>query len=98
MSIADFLTKNAIGKEFCFNLGNNAETVVYDQYWIENREYLRGIVKSVEDGILILEVVGHGDIYINCQFIQSFWASSFNYYKAIKAIVTKKPAGSRYLK
>jgi len=95
MAVADFLAKKMIGKELCVHMGKDAETVTYDQSWTANHEYFRGIVRSVEEGILELDIVGQGTLWINCKSIESFWLPSFNYHQALRATITNWPTGGR---
>jgi len=95
MAIADFLADNMLGEELCVSMGNDAETVTYDQFWTANREYFQGIVKNVSHGVLELVIAGHGTIWINCEAIEAFWKPRFNYHQAIRATVTLRPAGGK---
>ncbi len=93
MSVASFLKKHMLEKEMCLSLGNEAETVTYNQYWTANREFFQGTIKSIEEDILELSIPEYGTIWLNCKEIESFWKPGFKYHQAIKATVTTRPAG-----
>ena len=93
MSLATFLTEKMIGKELCVSLGNDAETITYNQYWTSNKEFFQGIVKNVTHGVLELNIPDYGIIWINCSEIESFWKPGFKYHQAIRATVTARPIG-----
>ena len=95
MSIANFLKHNFLGKEICVSLGNEAETVTYNQYWTANREFFQGMLKSIEDDVMTLDIPNYGTIWINCNEIETFWKPGFKYHQAIKTTVTVRPGGGR---
>lgn len=95
MGMAELIEAKFMGEEICVTLGMDAETITYEQAWTANREFFRGKVRSVEYGILELEILGQGIIWINCDEICALWQLPFDYYAALRVTVTKKPAGGR---
>lgn len=93
MSLADFLKEKMIDEELCVSLGNEAETITYNQYWTANKEFFQGIVKNITHGVLELNIPEYGTIWINCFEIESFWKPGFKYHQAIRATVTSRPIG-----
>ena len=98
MSFATILKKKYLGKEACIFLGDDAETVTYDQSWVANKAYFKGIVESIDGNILTFTIPDNGTIYINCDLIVSVWGPSFDYHKAITTSLTKGGlvGGKRY--
>lgn len=95
MGMAELIQAKFIGEELCVSMGLDAETITYEQSWTSNREFFRGRVRSVDHGILELEIPGQGTIWINCEEISSVWQRPFDYYSALRVTVTNKPAGGR---
>jgi len=95
MGMAEFLENRMKGEEICVSLGQDAETVTFDQYWTSNREFFQGKVACVQDGVLELEIAGQGSVWIACSEIQAMWRPGFNYYRAVRATVTGRPQGGR---
>lgn len=96
MGIANFIKKHFIGKEICITLlGGEAETLNYDQSSASNREFFRGLVEDVEEGVVVLNIEDQGTIYITENFIRCFWEPSFDYHKALNTSITKKMVGAR---
>jgi hypothetical protein len=98
MGTAKFIQKHFMGRELCVSIGASAETISYEQSDADNKEYFRGIVKDIDNGILTLEIKDSGIIYINCYNIQCFWQHPFDYYHAINTSITRKPIGVRKAK
>jgi hypothetical protein len=95
MGIAEFIKSRFLGGTLCVYLGESAETITYDQAWAANKEFFKGIVQEVEDGVLCLEVEGVGVLYINCEQIQSVWQPPFDYHQAVSTSLTRRLAGAR---
>jgi hypothetical protein len=95
MGVAEFINNNLLGEEIFIFLGENAETITYDQSWAANKEFFCGIVEDISDNILSLNISGSGIIYINCDQIVSFWRPGFNYHKAIRTSLTNRMIGAR---
>lgn len=95
MGAAAYIKKHFLNAELCITLGDDAETLTYDQSWSANKEYFRGTIVEVDEGIVVLEIEGQGKLYIEESHIKCFWKPSFNYYLAISASITTKPAGRR---
>ena len=66
MGMGEFIKNRFMGQEICVWLGENAETVTYDQFWLNNTGFFRGFVVDVDEDVLTLEVPEVGEIYINC--------------------------------
>lgn len=95
MGVAEFIENRFIGQTLCVFLGEHAETITYDQAWAANKEFFKGIVLSVEEGVLVLDISGIGAIYINCDQIQSFWQEPFDYHRAVHTSLTRRLVGAR---
>jgi hypothetical protein len=92
MGMAEYITKRFLGKEICVSLDDDVETITYAEVWTHNKAYFHGIVKSVEEGVLELEIDKVGVAHINCNCIKMAWESSFIWRKAIKVFMTDKAA------
>jgi hypothetical protein len=90
MGASDFIKNKFLGKEIAIFVGELAETVLYDQSWASNKEYLQGIIESVDNDIITLNIQKVGTVYINVAHIMFFWEPGFNYIKAVKTSLTKK--------
>ena len=95
MGFSNFIYDKFMDKEICVFIDIDAESVVYAESWVANKTYFRGFVKSINDGILTLEIPDNGSIYINCDSIISIWEPSFDYHKAISTSLTKKMVGAK---
>jgi hypothetical protein len=96
MTTADFIKKHFLGKELCIFLGDDAETINYDQASPVNWAYYRGIIEDVDtdDEIITLRVPDVGVMYIDASYnIKAFWESGFSLYKAMRTSLTKKMVG-----
>ena len=91
MSIASFIRKKFIGQEICVNIEEEAEMLTFSEIWVSNKEFFKGIAKSVEEGVLELEVPEVGIVWINCDSIKMIWLPPFNWRKAIHTSLTQKP-------
>lgn len=72
------------------SLDNDVETITYAETWAHNKAYFRGLVRSVEDGWLVLEIPEAGTAHINCDAIEMVWEPSFSWRKAVRASLTDK--------
>jgi hypothetical protein len=97
MGMAEFLKKKFLKKEICVYLGEAVETLTYEQSWAQNKEYFRGKLLSVDEGVAELFIEGTGTIYINSESIDTVWEPTFHYASAVSASLTKKPLSSRFL-
>jgi hypothetical protein len=99
MVMSDFIKNRFLGQEICIWLGEVAETITYDQFWMNNSAFFRGVVVDVEDDVLTLEVPEVGDIYINCDAssgnIKAIWGPDFDFKKAVKTALSNRIFGSR---
>jgi len=95
MGVAEFIENKFLNQTLCVYLGESAETITYDQAWAANKEYFRGIVHEVTDGVLCLNIEDIGMFYINCDQIQSFWQAPFDYHRAVCTSLTRRLAGAR---
>jgi len=96
MSTADFIKKHFLGKELCIFLGDDAETINYDQASPVNWAYYRGIVEDVDadDEIISLRIPDVGIMYIDASYnIKAFWEPGFSLYKAMRTSLTNKMVG-----
>jgi len=93
MGFAEFLAKRFIGQEVCVSINDGeSETICLEQTWRWNREYFMGTVKKIEEGIIILEICGEGEIYINPDQISYIWQKPLNPHKTMRTALTKKPS------
>lgn len=95
MGAASYISKHFVGKELCISLGNDAETITYDQAWAANREYFRGVIQEVDEGIVVMLVEKNGPLFINGDDIECFWQPGFDYHKAIHTSLTRRLQGAR---
>jgi hypothetical protein len=66
------------------------ETITLEQTWVQNREFFEGTVKEVEEEIIILEIPGEGDIYINPEDVSYMWQKPLNPQKVMRLSLSKK--------
>ena len=98
MGIANFINKRFLGKEICIFLGDDAETINYDQVSPVNWGFYRGIVEEVdvEDEVIILNVENVGRMYIDATYtLKAFWEPDFSFHKAMSTSLTKYMIGAR---
>jgi hypothetical protein len=96
MGIANYIRKNFLGKEICIFLGDDAETINYDQASPVNWAYYRGTVEDVdvEDGVIVLNIPDVGRMYVDSTYsLKAFWEPSFDLYRAMSTSITKKMIG-----
>ena len=96
MSTANYIKKHFLGKELCIFLGDDAETINYDQASPVNWAYYRGVVEDVdlEDEIVVLNIPDVGKMYIDASCnVKAFWEPGFSFLKAMKTSLTKKMVG-----
>lgn len=95
--MGEFIKKKFFGQEICVWLGETAETVTYNQFWLNNTGFFKGFVIDVDEDILTLDVPEVGEIYIDCGCgnIKAVWRPSFNFHKAVETALTNKMFGSR---
>jgi len=90
MGMAEYIAKKFMGEEIWVDLDDEAETVVYSEVWAKNREIIRGIVRTVEEGVLEFEIPTVGVIYINCDCIKVLWKPGIDWRKATKGSFTNR--------
>ena len=95
MGAETYIQNNFVGKELCITFGDDAETITYNESWAANMEYFRGVVRAVEHGIIVFDIVGVGTLYVSCYEIKCFWEPEFDYHKAIRTSLTKRLVGAR---
>jgi len=84
MALADFIKKRFLGQKVCFSVNNGeSNQVLYAELWHCDREHFEGIVKEVEDDVIVLEIDGNA-VYINSAEISYFWVGPFNPHKKLK--------------
>jgi hypothetical protein len=89
MAIANFIKKRFLNKEICISISNGeTETVLFNECWVQNREYFQGVVSEVEEGTIVLNILNVGKIYINAEEISYFWTPGVDTHKALKTILT----------
>jgi len=93
MGMAEFLENRFLNKEICVYAGEDVETLTYNEAWASNKEYLRGVLKEVSEGVLVLEVAGQGLMYIDASQVKFVWQDPFNYARAIRTSLTTRPVG-----
>jgi hypothetical protein len=92
MGMAEYIAKKYMGKEICIDLDDEAETIVYSEIWAKNKEIIQGIVKSVEEGVLELDVFSVGVVVaINGDYIKAVWKPGVDWRKFSKGSVTGQP-------
>lgn len=99
MGISNFIKNKFLGQEVCIWLGEIAETITYDQFWMNNNAFFRGIIMDVEDDVLTLEIPEVGNIYINCDGssgnIKAIWGPNFDFKKAVQTALSNRMFGSK---
>jgi hypothetical protein len=93
MGMSEFLENRFLNKEICVYAGEDVEVLTYNEAWAANKEYFRGVLKEVNNGVLVLEITGHGTVYIDAAQVKFVWEEPFNYGTAIRASLTKRPVG-----
>lgn len=96
MGFAEFIDKKFVGQEICVFLDEDAETITFEQHWIANKAFFKGIVESTDEGILTLIIENCGPIYINCNEIVAIWHPSFDYHKAVNTSITRRMIGAKH--
>jgi len=99
MGIANYISKNFLGKEICVFLGDEAETIQYNQASPVNWAYYRGIVEEVdvEDEVVVLNIENVGKMYIDATYtMKAFWEPAFSLHKAMTTSLTRKMVGANY--
>lgn len=94
MGMAKFLKKRFLGKEICIYADEDVEMLTYNECWANNKEYFRGVLKEVDEDVLVLEIEGQGLIYIDASFVKFIWEEPFSYGAAVRASLTKRPVGA----
>lgn len=97
-STSNYIKKHFLGKELCIFLGEDAETITYEQSSPVNWAYYRGIVEEVdlEDEIVVLLIPSVGKMYIDASYnIHAFWEPSFDLHKAMRASLTGRIVGAK---
>ena len=97
MGLATFIKQHFLKKEIVLFMDSEAETLTYSESWASNKELFEGVVEEVdeENGIIVLNILGVGEMFINEQFVASFWKPGFDYVKAIKTSLTKKMVSAK---
>lgn len=91
MGFAEFIKKRFIGQKICCSINNGeSETITLEQTWIQNREFFEGIVVDVDEGIIILNISGEGEIFINPDDISYIWQKPFDPHKVMRLSLSKK--------
>ena len=93
MGMAEFLESKFLNKEICVYAGEDVEILTYNEAWASNKEYFRGVLREVCEGVLVLEIIGHGMVYVDASQVKFIWEEPFNYSAAIRASLTKRPVG-----
>jgi hypothetical protein len=99
MGIANYINKKFLGKEICIFLGDEAETINYNQASPVNWAYYRGIVEEVdvEDEVIVLNIEGSGRMYIDATYaMKAFWGPEFSLHKAMRTSLTRRMVGTSY--
>lgn len=95
MGMAEFLEKRFLGERICIYTGEDMETITYSEAWASNKEYFQGLLLQVSDGVLELEIEGQGSVYIGADHVKFVWQLPFEYAKAVKASLTRRPVAGR---
>jgi len=98
MGMAHFIKHKFLGKELCIFMGDDAETINYDQASPTNWAFYRGTVLEVdeENEIVTLLIPDVGIMYLDGQYnIKAVWEPGFNFFKAMSTSLTKKMVGIR---
>ena len=91
MGFAEFLEKRFLGKMICISMNDGeSQTLVVDQIWVLDREYFEGILKAIDEGIIILEIAGEGEIYFNPDNVSYIWQKPFEPHRAMKLSLSGK--------
>lgn len=96
MGIGNFIKKRFTGKELYIYIGEEAETIVWEQNWVKNKEIIHGIVKDVDEGIIIFQMNSGPVVFINSEEIRMFWEEGFDYHKCAEASITKRLPGAKH--
>lgn len=95
MGMAEFLEKRFLGKEICLYADENVETLTYNEAWANNKEYFRGVLREVDEGVLVFEIEGQGVVYVDASCVKFVWQEPFSYGAAVRASLTNRPVGAR---
>jgi hypothetical protein len=93
MGMAEFLESRFLNKEICVYSGEDVEVLTYNEAWASNKEYFRGVLKEVCEGVLVLDITGRGIVYIDAAQVKFVWEEPFSYSTAVKTSLTTKPVG-----
>lgn len=96
--MSDFIKKKFMGEEICVWVGQDAESISYDQFMLNNVSFFKGIVVDVEHDILTLNIPEVGEIYINCNEtsgnVKAIWRPGFSFHDAMETALSNKMFGS----
>lgn len=95
MGKANFIKKRFLEKELYIYMGEEAETIALDQNWVPNKEILHGVVKEVDDNIIVFEMLSGPVVYIDADDIKMFWEKGFDYHKCAECSMTKRLPGAK---
>jgi hypothetical protein len=91
MGFAEFLEKRFLGKMICISVcDGETQSIWLEQLTVEDREYFEGILKTIDEGIIVLEVAGEGEIYFNPDNISYVWQKPFEPHRAMKLSLSGK--------
>ena len=97
MGMGAFLQKRFLNKRICLYLEEEAETLLFSETWQQNKEFLDGVLKAVEDGVLVffVEGAGTGIVYIDSEWVKMAWEPGFSYRDAVRGAMTNEKIGAR---
>ena len=96
MSMARFILKKFVGKELYLYLGEEAETITLEQTWVPNKEIVHGIVKEVDEDVVVFEMLSGPIVYINGDEIKMCWEGDFDYHKCAEGSMTRRLPGAKH--
>lgn len=98
MGMAHFIKHKFLNKDICVFMGDDAETINYDQASPTNWAFYQGTVIDVdeENEVITLSIPDVGLMYIDgCYSIKAVWEPGFSLFKAMKTSLTNKMVGIR---
>jgi hypothetical protein len=95
MGMSKFIKKRFLNRELYIYIGEEAETITLDQNWVPNKEIIHGVVKEVEDDVIVFEMLTGPTVYISADEIKMCWETGFDYHKCAEGSMTKRLPGAK---
>ncbi len=95
MSVADYIEKKFMNKVICIMYESEGSVITHCDGWVIDKEYMRGMVVEVDEGVVVLEIPNSGLFYLNEEKIISFFEPGFDIHKAVSMSLSKRQLGAK---